>query len=196
MINRLPKLALLITIGERNTSIDVRVCQIGGVPAPPGTALDTSPNPDCTARNSAALILALACNIPRNDAFMMMFGEQQTKDAIGLSGKIFGTVGLGRLGGSVSRIMYMTFGLKVIAWSANLTQAAADEKARAAGLPVEDETGAKTFKVVSRDELFSMADIVSIHLVLSERSRGLVGTSYLEKMKKSALFVNSRRDLS
>lgn len=89
--------------------------------------------------------------------------------------------------------MHLAFGMKVIAWSTNLTQEAADEKAKAAGLPVEDETGAKTFKVVSRDELFSTADVVSIHLVLSERSKGLIGTSDLEKMKRSAFFVNTSR---
>lgn len=110
-----------------------------------------------------------------------------------MAGKTFGTVGLGRLGVSVSRILHIAFGMKVIAWSTNLTQDVADEKAKAAGLPVEDETGAKTFKVVSRDELFSTADVVSVHLVLSERSRGLIGTSDLQKMKRSALFVNTSR---
>jgi lactate dehydrogenase-like 2-hydroxyacid dehydrogenase len=123
----------------------------------------------------------------------MKSGGWQTNDAVDLSGKIFGTVGLGRLGASVSRIMHLAFGMRVIAWSANLTQDAADEKAKAAGLAVEDETGSKTFKVVSRDELFRTADIVNIHLVLSERSKGLIGTSDLEKMKKSALLVNTSR---
>jgi lactate dehydrogenase-like 2-hydroxyacid dehydrogenase len=112
---------------------------------------------------------------------------------MGLAGKTFGTAGLGRLGVSVSRIMHLAFGMRVIAWSTNLTQDAADEKAKAAGLPVEDETGDKTFKVVSRDELLSKADVLSIHLVLSDRSRGLIGTSDLEKMKKSALLVNTSR---
>lgn len=139
-----------------------------------------------------ALILALARNIPQDDAIMKS-GGWQTKDAIGLAGKTFGTVGLGRLGVSVSRIMHLAFGMKVIAWSTNLTQDAADEKAKAAGLPVEDATGTKTFKVVSRDELFSTADIVSIHLVLSERSRGLIRRSDLEKMRRSALLVNTSR---
>jgi lactate dehydrogenase-like 2-hydroxyacid dehydrogenase len=110
-----------------------------------------------------------------------------------VSGKTFGTVGLGRLGVSVSKIMHLAFGMRVIAWSTNLTQEAADEKAKAAGLAVEDEAGTKTFKVVSRDELFSTADVVSIHLVLSARSKGLIGASDLEKMKRSALFVNTSR---
>jgi phosphoglycerate dehydrogenase-like enzyme len=136
--------------------------------------------------------VALARNIPQDDAAMKS-GGWQTKDAMGLSGKVFGTVGLGRLGVSVSKIMRLAFGMKIVAWSANLTQEAADEKAKAAGLPVEDETGAKTFRVVSRDELFETADVVSIQLVLSERSRGLIGASDLKKMKKSALLVNTAR---
>ncbi|KAI0456254.1 D-isomer specific 2-hydroxyacid dehydrogenase [Xylaria acuta] len=193
LVNRLPNLKLLLTTGGRNASIDVNACQARGIPVA-GTALDATPEPgpDSTTQHSAALILALARNIPQDDAIMKS-GGWQTRDAVGLSGKIFGTVGLGRLGVSVSRIMHSAFGMKIIAWSANLTQDAADEKAKAAGLPVEDETGAKTFRVVSRDELFSMADVVSIHLVLSERSRGLVGISDLAKMKKSALFVNTSR---
>ncbi|KAI0467131.1 D-isomer specific 2-hydroxyacid dehydrogenase [Xylaria cf. heliscus] len=193
LINRLPNLKLLLTTGVRNASIDVKACLARGIPVA-GTALNPSPHPgpDSTTQHTVALILALARNIAQDDAIMKS-GGWQTKDAVGLTGKIFGTVGLGRLGIAVSRIMHSAFGMKIIAWSQNLTQEAADEKAKAAGLPVEDETGAKTFRVVSRDELFSTADIVSLHLVLSERSRGLIGTSDLEKMKKSALFLNTSR---
>ncbi|KAI3318492.1 D-isomer specific 2-hydroxyacid dehydrogenase [Xylariaceae sp. AK1471] len=193
LVNRLPNLKLLLTTGPKNASIDVKACQARGVPVA-GTAMGGSPGsgPDSTTQHTVALILALARNIPQDDADMKS-GGWQTRDAVGLSGKTFGTVGLGRLGVSVSRIMHSAFGMKIIAWSANLTQDAADEKAKAAGLPVEDETGTKTFKVVSRDELFGTADVVSIHLVLSERSRGLVGMSDLEKMKKSALLVNTSR---
>ncbi|KAF2970003.1 hypothetical protein GQX73_g3575 [Xylaria multiplex] len=185
---------LLLTTGPRNASINVEACQARGIPVA-GTGRGKAPvpsGPDSTTQHTVALILALARNIPQDDAAMKS-GGWQTKDAMGLSGKIFGTVGLGRLGVSVSRIMHLAFGMKVIAWSTNLTQDAADEQARAAKLPVEDETGGKTFKVVSRDELFSTADVVSIHVVLSERSRGLVGTGDLEKMKKSALLVNTSR---
>jgi phosphoglycerate dehydrogenase-like enzyme len=83
--------------------------------------------------------------------------------------------------------------MRIIAWSTNLTQEAADEKAREAGLPVEDADGEKTFKVVTREELFSEADVVSVHLVLSDRSRGIVNAQDLAKMKPSALFVNTSR---
>ncbi|KAI0405879.1 D-isomer specific 2-hydroxyacid dehydrogenase [Xylaria palmicola] len=184
---------LLLTTGARNASIDVAACQARGIPVA-GTAMDGKPgaDPDSTTQHCVALILALARNIPQDDA-VIKSGGWQTRDAVGLSGKTFGTVGLGRLGVSVSKIMHSAFGMRVIAWSSNLTQDAADEKAKAAGLPVQDETGAKTFKVVSRDELFSTADVVSIQLVLSERSSGLIGGSDLEKMKKSALFVNTSR---
>ncbi|KAJ2985943.1 hypothetical protein NUW58_g5265 [Xylaria curta] len=193
MVNQLPNLKLLLTTGGRNASIDVNACQARGIPVA-GTGQDATPGsgPDSTTQHTVALILALARNIPQDDAIMKS-GGWQTKDAVGLAGKTFGTVGLGRLGVSVSRIMHLAFGMKVVAWSANLTQDAADEKAKAAGLPVEDAAGAKTFKVVTRDELFSTADVVSIHVVLSERSRGLVGKADLEKMKKSALFVNTSR---
>ncbi|RWA13921.1 hypothetical protein EKO27_g1194 [Xylaria grammica] len=198
LINRLPNLKLLLTTGPRNASINVEACQARGIPVA-GTGKDgtrasgpEASGPDSTTQHTVALTLALARNIPQDDAIMKS-GGWQTKDALGLSGKIFGTVGLGRLGVQVARIMHLAFGMRVFAWSTNLTQDVADEKARAAGLPVEDETGAKTFKAVSRDELFSTADVVSIHVVLSERSKGLVGTSDLEKMKKSALLVNTSR---
>ncbi|KAI8628963.1 D-isomer specific 2-hydroxyacid dehydrogenase [Xylariaceae sp. FL1651] len=192
LINRLPNLKLLLTTGPRNASIDVKACQARGIPVA-GTGLHGKfSGPDSTTQHCVALTLALARNIPQDDAAMKS-GGWQTRDAVGMAGKVFGTVGLGRLGASVSRIMHLAFGMRVIAWSANLTQEAADEKAKAAGLPVEDENGAKTFKVVSRDELFSTADVVNIHLVLSERSRGLVGISDLQKMKKSALLVNTSR---
>ncbi|KAI0975250.1 D-isomer specific 2-hydroxyacid dehydrogenase [Xylaria arbuscula] len=192
LVNRLPNLHLLLTTGPRNAALDVAAFQARGIPVA-GTNKDGAPSgPDSTTQHTVALILALARSIPQDDAIMKS-GGWQTKDAVSLSGKVFGTVGLGRLGVTVAKIMHFAFGMKVIAWSTNLTQDAADERARSAGLPVEDETGAKTFKVVSRDELFSTADVVSIHVVLSERTRGLVGTSDLEKMKKSALLVNTSR---
>ncbi|KAI1424481.1 D-isomer specific 2-hydroxyacid dehydrogenase [Xylaria sp. FL1777] len=193
LVNRLPNLKLLLTTGQRNASIDVKALQAREIPVA-GTSNDKArgSGPDSTTQHTVALILALARSIPQDDAIMKS-GGWQVKYAVDLPGKIFGTVGLGRLGSAVSKIMHLAFGMRIIAWSTNLTQDAADEQARAAGLPVEDETGAKTFKVVSRDELFSTADVVSIHVVLSERSRGLVGINDLEKMKKSALLINTSR---
>ncbi|KAI1761754.1 D-isomer-specific 2-hydroxyacid dehydrogenase-like protein [Hypoxylon sp. FL1150] len=190
LISRLPNLKLLLTTGGRNASINVKACTVRGVPVAGSTAEKRSP--DSTTQHCVALILALARNIPQDDASMKS-GGWQTTYATGLAGKAFGTIGLGRLGVSVSRIMSIAFGMKIIAWSTNLTQEAADEKAKAAGLPVEDENGEKTFKVVSRDELFKSADVVTVQLVLSDRSRGLIKADDLGRMKKSALFINTSR---
>ncbi|CAJ2500002.1 Uu.00g028550.m01.CDS01 [Anthostomella pinea] len=190
LINRLPNLKLLLTTGGRNASIDVKACLARGVPVAGTTGGKGSP--DSTTQHCVALILALARNIPQDDATMKSEGWQTTA-ATGLAGCVFGTLGLGRLGASVSRIMHLAFGMKIIAWSTNLTQEAADEKAKGAGLPVEDANGDKTFKMVSRDELFSTADVVSVQLVLSDRSRGLIAGDDLAKMKKTALFVNTSR---
>ena len=82
--------------------------------------------------------------------------------------------------------------MRILAWSSSLTQETADEKAKALGLPVEDEDG-KVFKVVSKEELFKEADVLSVHYVLSDRSRGIVGASDLALLKPSALFVNTSR---
>ncbi|KAI1375343.1 D-isomer-specific 2-hydroxyacid dehydrogenase-like protein [Hypoxylon crocopeplum] len=190
LVNRLPNLKLLLTTGGRNASIAVKACSARGIPVA-GTTAETR-SPDSTTQHCVALILALARNIPQDDA-VMKAGGWQTAYATGLAGKVFGTIGLGRLGVSVSRIMHIAFGMKVVAWSTNLTQDAADEKAKASGLPAEDENGEKTFKVVSRDELFAFADVVSVQLVLSDRSRDLITANDLEKMKKSALFINTSR---
>ncbi|OTA85990.1 hypothetical protein M434DRAFT_82392 [Hypoxylon sp. CO27-5] len=190
LINRLPNLKLLLTTGGRNASINVKACTARGIPVA-GTSAE-SQNPDSTTQHCVALILALARNIPQDDA-VMKAGGWQTTFATGLAGKVFGTIGLGRLGVSVSRIMHIAFGMRIVAWSTNLTQEAADEKAKAAGLPVENESGEKTFKVVSRDELFTSADVASVQLVLSDRSRGLITASDLTKLKRSALFINTSR---
>ncbi|KAK8004630.1 hypothetical protein PG989_004349 [Apiospora arundinis] len=192
LVSQLPNLKLLLTTGKRNAALDVQACRARGVPVA-GTDGGVKPRgPDSTTTHCVAMILALARNVAQDDAAMKA-GGWQTEAATELSGKVFGTVGLGRLGTSVGRIMSMAFGMKVVAWSSNLTQEAADAKAREAGLPVEEEDGEKTFRVVSRDELFRTADVVSVQVVLSERSRGLIGREDLSKMKKSALFINTSR---
>ncbi|KAI1414890.1 D-isomer-specific 2-hydroxyacid dehydrogenase-like protein [Hypoxylon sp. FL1857] len=190
LVERLPNLKLLLTTGNRNAAINVNACTARGIPVA-GTAGEAR-SPDSTTQHCVALILALARNIPQDDA-VMKAGGWQTTFATALPGKVFGTIGLGRLGVSVSKIMHIAFGMKIVAWSTNLTQEAADEKAKAAGLPVEDASGEKTFKVVSRDELFSSADVASVQLVLSDRSRGLITANDLTKLKKSALFINTSR---
>jgi len=89
--------------------------------------------------------------------------------------------------------MYESFGMDVICWSSSLTQEAADQKARELGIASEDEDGEKTFKVVSKEELFKQADVLSVHYVLSERSKGIVGKQELSWLKKSAFLVNTSR---
>jgi len=148
--------------------------------------------PDSTTQHTVALILGLARGLAEGDR-VVREGGWQTGLATGLSGKVFATVGLGRLGVAVARIMSLGFGMDVLCWSENLTQERADEQARSAGLPVENEDGEKTFKVVSKEELFTQADVLSVHYVLSDRSRGLIGKQDLGRMKGSALFVNTSR---
>jgi lactate dehydrogenase-like 2-hydroxyacid dehydrogenase len=104
---------------------------------------------------------------------------------------------MGRIGAHVARVGVLAFGMKVVCWSANLTQEKADKLAEDSGLPItgggmnnEDE---KTFRVVKKEELFQLSDVVTVHYVLSERSRGIVGTKELKWMKPSGLLINTSR---
>ncbi|KAH7134527.1 glycerate dehydrogenase [Dactylonectria estremocensis] len=139
-----------------------------------------------------AMLLALARNISADDAAIKA-GGWQTDMAVGLTGKTLGIVGMGRLGAAVARIGILAFGMKVVCWSSSLEQAKADEMATLLGLPVENEFGGKSFTVVKKSELFRTADVVSLHYVLSERSRGIVGADEFAVMKKDALLVNTSR---
>jgi phosphoglycerate dehydrogenase-like enzyme len=174
VLDRLPKLKLLITTGMRNASFDmaalkdrrVTVCGTGG----PGGG-----NED-TAELAWGLILGAARRIAEDHAFMRQ-GGWQTRIGHRLAGKTLGLLGLGRLGGGVARVG-LAFGMKAIAWSQNLTA----EKAAAQGV-----------ERVEKDELFRRSDILSVHLVLSDRSRGLVGAREIGLMKPSAILVNTSR---
>jgi lactate dehydrogenase-like 2-hydroxyacid dehydrogenase len=153
-----------------------------------------------TTQHVWSLILGLARNIAADDAVVKGKGVPagwQTELAIGLPGKTLGLVGLGRLGSQVARVGVLAFGMKVVCWSANLTQEKADQLAEEAGLPVTGggttDDNQKTFEVVSKEELFKTADVVSVHYVLSERSKGIVGAQELEWMKPSGLLVNTSR---
>jgi phosphoglycerate dehydrogenase-like enzyme len=117
----------------------------------------------------------------------------QTGLATGLTGMTLGVVGFGRLGSAVARIASLAFGMKVVCWSENLTQEKADRKAEEMGLKAYDGNGDPVFRAVRKEELFRSADVISMHYVLSERSRGLVAERELELMKKSALLVNTSR---
>lgn len=201
LLEKLPRLELLLTTGTRNAAIDMEAAKQLGirVAGASGKGRSTAPKasskakgPDSTTQHAIALILGIARNIATDDV-VVKTGGWQTAITTGLTGKTFGTVGLGRLGVNVAKIMHQAFGMKVVAWSTNLTQEAADEKAKSVGLDVIDADGEKTFKVIGKDALFRSADVVSVHLVLSDRSRGIIAKEDLDMMKKSAFLVNTSR---
>ncbi|KAH7155674.1 hypothetical protein B0J13DRAFT_582558 [Dactylonectria estremocensis] len=196
LIAQLPALKLFLSTSLRNKALDLDAFKERGIPVA-GTVDKSRPETktagtDSTTQHCVSLILALTRGIARDDAAVKE-GLWQTGFATGLNGKTLGVVGLGRLGANVAKIMNIAFGMRVIAWSTNLTQDAADEKAKEQGLPVENANGEKTFKAVSREELFGTADVISIHLVLSDRSRGLVTSQDLGQMKQSSFLINTSR---
>src|SRR5262245_54753028 len=146
LLERLPRLKLLVTTGMRNASIDVGAAVERGI-----TVCGTSGLPYPTAELTWGLILALARHIPAEDRATRE-GRWQVSCGLGMNGKTLGVIGLGGLGSRVAKIG-SAFEMEVIAWSQNLTAA------RAA------EVGAK---LVGKDELLARSDVVSIHLVLGE----------------------------
>lgn len=176
LIARLPKLKLFSMTGMRATTVDFKAMAERGIAITyTTTANDTGAS---TAELALALMLAAARRIPAADASMRRGAFNDGIPAgFELHGKTLGVVGLGKLGGlmaSYGRVLQMN----VIAWSPNLTQ----EKAAAAGATL-----------VGKDELFARSDVVSVHMVLSDRSRGIIGASELGRMKKGALIVNTSR---
>ncbi|KAF2842533.1 D-isomer-specific 2-hydroxyacid dehydrogenase family protein [Patellaria atrata CBS 101060] len=189
VIRALPNLKLLLTTGTRNAAIDLPACAERGIVIA-GTGVVTKKSGgaiDPTIEHIWAMILALAKNVVRDDISVKIGGWQSGLNS-GLFSKTISLLGLGRLGGQTGKIAKLAFGMEVVAWSNNLTQEKADEKAVQMGLPKG------SFKVTSsKDELFRVADILSVHYVLSDRSRGIVGERELALMKKTALLVNSSR---
>jgi phosphoglycerate dehydrogenase-like enzyme len=171
LIEKLPNLKLLISTGARNRSIDLEVAVNRGIIVC-GTPLIPHPPAELT----WALILAIVKDIPAEDAAMRQ-GKWQTRLGRTLKGKTLGIVGLGNLGGQTA-LIGQAFGMEIIAWSQNLTDA------RAA------EFGAKR---VALDTLMSTADVVTIHLYLSQRTIGVIGRQELSLMKPSAYLVNTAR---
>lgn len=215
LLKELPNLKLLLATGTQFETFDLAAAkQLGiSVVAAPGrgrtdgkaSSRPIRPKLDIkkggghpTTQHTWALILALARNVAADDAAMK--GPEkgwQSQLAIGLTGTTLGVVGLGRLGAGVARIGSLAWGMRVVCWSENLTQEKANAKAEEVGLPAygghpsfPDEP---TFKVVSKDELFGTADVVSMHYVLSDRSRNLVAARELALMKDSALLINTSR---
>ena len=148
----------------------------------------TPPDFAATVQHTWALILALADNIPRDQSFIpagKWINALPLNTFIG--GSTLGLLGLGRLGLGTGRIGKLAFGMNIIAWSQNLTQEKADEQAQSCGLP------AGSIQAVSKEEVFAESDILSVHYVLSDRSKGIVGKADLERMKRSATIINTSR---
>jgi phosphoglycerate dehydrogenase-like enzyme len=171
VLEGLPNLKLLVTTGARNASIDVAAANEYGV-----TVCGTGAHAPGTAELTWGLILAVARNIPAEDAAVRSGGWQHTM-GMDLAGATLGVIGLGRLGERVARIG-QAFGMDVIAWSQNLTE----ERAAQVGV-----------RRVEKDELLGTADVVTIHLQLSDRTRGLIGTPELRRMKITSILVNTSR---
>lgn len=179
LMSRLPNLTLLTTTGMQNVVIDLEaatdlgilVCGTGG-PTSPGLPVDMSDVVELT----WGLIHCLARNIHREDAAVRR-GRWQTGVGTSLKGKTLGLLGLGNLGTQVAAIG-AAFGMRVIAWSQNLTRTAASRHG---------------VDLVSKEKLFSESDFLSIHLKLSDRTRGLVGKHELGQMKPPAFLINTSR---
>src|SRR6202035_4616731 len=171
IIERLPKLRLIASTGNRNASIDLKAANERGVQVV-HTGYASTPTIELT----WALILGSARNLVAENT-SLRGGRWQQSVGDDMAGRTLGVLGLGNVGGAVARIGN-AFGMKVIAWSQNLTAE------RAA------EVGATR---VSKEDLFREADIVSVHLVLSSRTRGLVSAAELALMKPSARLVNTSR---
>jgi phosphoglycerate dehydrogenase-like enzyme len=171
ILARLPQLRLIASTGRRNAAIDVAAAAEYKI-----DVMYTRYDSSSTVELTWALILASARNLVIETASVRSGGWQRTVGD-GIRGKVLGILGLGNIGSEVARIAH-AFGMEVIAWSENLKP----EKAQ--------ERGARW---VSKQELFRQADILTIHLVLSSRTRGLVGKSELRLMKPSARLVNTSR---
>jgi phosphoglycerate dehydrogenase-like enzyme len=175
LIDRLPNLRMIALTGPRSPSLDIAACTARGIVVC-NTGGDHSTL--ATAELAFGLIIAGARGLGQSHANMRAgFWHQNLPMGFALAGKTLGIIGLGKLGARVAAYG-QAFGMRVVAWSQNLTA----EVAAAAGCAQ-----------VGKDQLLSMADVVSIHLVLSERSRGLIGARELGLMRQGALLVNTSR---
>jgi phosphoglycerate dehydrogenase-like enzyme len=171
LLARLPALRLLVTTGMGNASIDMAAAAGRGI-----TVCGTEGSGVSTGELTWGLIHAVLRHIPTEDANVRA-GGWMTTIGRGLAGRRLGVLGLGRIGTAVARVG-AAFDMDVVAWSPNLTP----ERAAAGGAAL-----------VSREELFATADVLTIHLVLSDTTRGLVGAVELAAMKPDAILVNTSR---
>jgi phosphoglycerate dehydrogenase-like enzyme len=172
LFERLPKLKLLVSTGKRNASVDLQAAKDHNV-----TVCGTGGAGRSTADLAIGLMIALARHLREEFHAMRPGGGWQTTLGVDLEGKTLGIIGLGNLGSKVGRIA-QAMGMTVIAWSENLTP----EKAK--------ERGAER---VEKDELLKRADVITIHSVLSPRTRGLIGTREFGLMKPTAFLINTSR---
>jgi phosphoglycerate dehydrogenase-like enzyme len=171
VLERLTDLRLLVSTGPVNSAIDVAAARRLGI-----TVCRTGYESHPTVEHTWALILAAARNLS-DEVESIRTGGWQVSVGEGLFGKTLGILGLGRIGSEVARVG-QAFGMNTIAWSHNLTpETAAEHGVRA----------------VTKEHLFTESDVLTIHVVLSERTRGLVAAAELEAMKPSAILVNTSR---
>jgi phosphoglycerate dehydrogenase-like enzyme len=192
LLRRLPNLKLILGNG-RNTLLDLKTAQELGIKVANSSGFPAEPRPEreaprgeappagpgaggSTGELTWALMLAVMRKIP-NEVQSVRNGGWLTASGPGLSGKTLGIVGLGRIGAGVARVAHI-FGMNVIAWSQNLTEERAAEQ------------GAT---LVTKDKLFQQSDVVTLHLVLSDRTRGIIGGHELGLMKPTAYLINTAR---
>jgi phosphoglycerate dehydrogenase-like enzyme len=172
LIEALPKLKLLITSGLKNAAFDMEAAKERGI-----VVCGTQWKQDPTAPLTMGLILELTRGIGRENARMHAGEPWQKFCGVEIEGKTLGIVGLGKLGSKIASLG-KAFGMNVIAWSPNLTP----ERCKEVGVGY-----------ATKEQLFSTADVITIHVVLSQRSRGLVGREDLARMKPTAFLVNTAR---
>jgi phosphoglycerate dehydrogenase-like enzyme len=171
LLDRLRDLKLLVTTGMYNAAIDLDAATAAGVLVT-GTGALASPTPELT----IGLLLALVRDIPAQDRALRS-GVWQTAAGMSLEGRRLGVVGLGRVGERVTRVA-LALGMEVVAWSQNLTR----ERAEALGAAL-----------VTKDELLATSDVVTLHVRLSERTRGMLGRDELARMRPDAYLINTSR---
>ncbi|MCX4575051.1 D-2-hydroxyacid dehydrogenase family protein [Streptomyces sp. NBC_01571] len=173
LLARLPRLKLLIASGMRNTVIDYVAAEAQGVTVC-GTPSSSTPPVELT----WALLLGLARGLVEENGALRAGGSWQSTLGADLHGRRLGLLGLGKIGGRVARVG-LAFGMRVGAWSRNLTEERAEE------VGVE--------RAASKEELLASSDFVSVHLALGESTRGLVGAAELALLKPTAYLVNTSR---
>jgi phosphoglycerate dehydrogenase-like enzyme len=170
---RLPRLKLLVTTGMKNAAVDLQAASAHGV-----IVCGTASRPEPPAELTWALILALARNIAQESKALRHNGPWQSTVGTDLHGQTLGVLGLGKIGTRVARVA-LAFDMRVLAWSQNLTA----ERASSAGVEL----------AVSKTQLLENSDVVSIHLILSRRTRGLLGAEDLRRMRSDAYLINTSR---